>query len=193
MPKIPESGPIQSAITSCGMTAARKPDPTTPMSTRGISTTKSREPSQAPSRNSALLRTAAVSASKPTSPHRMMAMTMPMTVVMSLLTPQAGRGHARQQAGDDWQWQRDQDAPGHELGTEEWQLPDQGAVVAKQVPGGDEGDRGSDVGAEHQERTRHRVDRERPTRQHRTHRHGDQDANQPRLAADHARHHLARQ
>ena len=111
--------------------------------------------------------------------------------------PPAGRDDARrrsrQQAGDDRQRQRDQDSPADIFEPEERQLPDQRAIIAEQIPGGDEGDRRADIGAEQEKRAGDRIDRERPARQHRAHHHGDEQAQKARFAADHARHHFARQ
>src|SRR5580704_1217624 len=124
---------------------------------RGSSNTKSRAPSVAPSRNSALLRTAAVRASTATmtqSSRLTIRKVMPMRGSRLAAAPgrQQVQRAARQGARQERQRQGDHDAPEHEVGTEEGHFPDQGAIVAEQIPGRDEGDRGAGVGAQDQER-----------------------------------------
>ena len=80
-----------------------------------------------------------------------------------------------------------------EVRAEERQFPDQRAVVAEQVPGRDERDRGADIGAEQEKRAGDRIDRQRPARQRRAHDHGDEEPEHAGFLADHPRHHFLRQ
>src|ERR1700730_12675457 len=125
---------------------------------RGSSRTKSRAPSRTTSRSSALLRTAAARASAATrtqSNKLMMRKLMPMLAlrrcVFSLPGRQQVQDAARQRSRQERQRQGDHDPPEHEIGAEEGHLPDQGAIVAEQIPGRDEGDRGAGIGAQNQE------------------------------------------
>jgi hypothetical protein len=115
-----------------------------------------------------------------------------MTSISNALTAAAGDGsgidESSERAGQQRHRQRDHHPPQREVRPHDRQFPGDRPAIADQGPAHHHGDGGAEIGADREQRARHRIGGERPTRQNRAERSADQQSLQSGLRPHRSRH-----